>query len=73
MKKIALVGCGNIGSRHLQALAKLPYKLNIEVVEIDKNSQQVAKSRLEEINYSKDNLHCTWYDNIKKLKKNLFT
>jgi pyrroline-5-carboxylate reductase len=33
MKKIALIGCGNIGSRHLQALAKSSFNCEITIVE----------------------------------------
>lgn len=33
MKKIILIGCGNIGARHLQSLAQLAYDLEIHVVE----------------------------------------
>jgi len=31
MTRVLLVGCGNIGSRHLQGLAKLNKKLEIEI------------------------------------------
>ena len=48
-KKILLVGCGNIGSRHLQALAKLPFEVNVEIIEPNKISQQLAIKRLNEI------------------------
>ena len=52
-KKIILVGCGNIGSRHLQAVVKLKNNISIEIVEPNIKSQRRAKSRLEEINYNK--------------------
>ena len=32
-KKILILGCGNIGSRHLQALTNLPYDLEIGIPE----------------------------------------
>lgn len=68
-KKISLVGCGNIGSRHLQALVKLPDPLDIEIVEPNGNAQTLAKSRLEEINYEKTNFNFSWHESINTLDK----
>jgi len=68
-KNIIIVGCGNVGSRHLQAIVKLPRELTIEVVEISKKSQEIAKSRLEEIDYDKKKIRCNWHDNIEELKE----
>ena len=46
MKKVvALIGAGNIGSRHLQALKKVGFPLKIIVVEPDSNSLITAKER----------------------------
>ena len=66
-KKLVLVGCGNVGSRHLQALAKLPYDIVVDVVEPNKNSQLLAKSRLNEISYDKSNHDFFWHENINEL------
>ncbi len=66
MKKIILIGCGNIGSRHLQALVKFQYPLQIEIVENYGPSITLAKSRLDEIN--NNNIHIiNWYDNFELL------
>lgn len=48
VKKILLVGCGNIGSRHLQSIVKLPPPISFTILEPDLNSQKIAKSRLNE-------------------------
>ena len=67
MKKIVLIGCGNIGSRHLQALVQLNDPLKIEIVENHAPSVVLAKSRLTEIIYKK-NLHkIQWHDNFDSL------
>ncbi len=66
---IIIVGCGNVGSRHLQAIVKLPHELTIEVVEISKKALEIAKSRLEEIDYDKKKIRCNWHDNIQELKE----
>jgi hypothetical protein len=66
MKKIILVGCGNIGSRHLQALMKFQYPLQIEIVENYEPSIILAKSRLDEINNNK--IHTiNWHNNFEFL------
>ena len=43
MKKIALIGAGQLGSRHLQGLAKSDLCLSIEVVEPFEGSKNIAK------------------------------
>jgi len=50
-KRICLIGCGNVGSRHLQAIAKLPYDIQIDVVEPQSESKKIAISRLDEIEF----------------------
>ena len=44
-KKITLIGCGNVGSRHLQALAKTSFELEVNVVEPDENAKEIAENR----------------------------
>jgi len=65
-KKILVVGCGNIGSRHIQALTKLPFKIDIDLVEPNKTSQNLTKSRLNELKITNiDNL--IWHSSIDEL------
>ncbi len=66
-RKILLVGCGNIGSRHLQALVKLPFDVEVDIVEPSKMAQNLAKQRLTEINYLKKNHTLTWHSDILEL------
>jgi predicted dehydrogenase len=63
-KRILLVGCGNIGSRHLQALVKLPFKTDIEIVEPNENAKNIAKSRLKEIEFNNSNFTLEWHSDI---------
>jgi hypothetical protein len=49
MINILLVGAGQIGSRHLQALALLNSEATIDVIDPSENSQKIAKTRFEEI------------------------
>jgi len=66
-KNIILVGCGNIGSRHLQALMKLPISVDIHIVEKSNKSISLAKSRLSEIKFNKKNHQIFWYTSINQL------
>ncbi len=66
-KKILLVGCGNIGSRHLQALVKLPFEVNIEIVEPNKDAQKLALKRLNEIKYNHKKFEIIWHNNFTML------
>ena len=70
MKKICIIGCGNIGSRHLQGIAKIRYPLSIDIVEPNKKSKKIAKIRLEEINKKKIPHKISWYNSIDELKNN---
>jgi predicted dehydrogenase len=66
-KNIFLVGCGNIGSRHLQALVKLPFKVDIHIVEKSNESKILAINRLKEIKFNKKNFNFFWYNSVDQL------
>jgi len=66
-KNIILVGCGNIGSRHLQALVKLPFPIDIHVIEKSEKSKKLAKLRLNEIKFNQNNFQIFWYDSLNQL------
>ena len=68
-KKIALIGCGEVGSRHLQALVKMSQNITIDVVEPNRNSQNLGKKRLNEISYNKRNHNIFWFNSISELDK----
>ena len=69
IKNILVIGCGNIGSRHIQALSKLPFDTHIEIVDPDLNSHKIAQSRLNEINYNKQKHEFLWHVSISELKQ----
>lgn len=64
VKKILILGCGNIGSRHLQGLTNLPYELEIGIIEPNENSKKMAITRLSESNYDSKKHKIVWYDQI---------
>lgn len=49
MKTVGIIGAGQLGSRHLQALAKADVRLDIYISDISKQSLEVAKGRFEEV------------------------
>ena len=63
-KKILLVGCGNIGSRHLQALVKIPYETEIDIIEPNIDAQNLAKNRLNESQFEESLFRIKWNTSI---------
>lgn len=60
MFRIYIIGAGQIGSRHLQALKNVRFQLNITVVDPLEKSLSVAKQRYDEVPVAKD-LHTVNY------------
>lgn len=48
-KNVAIIGAGNLGSRHLQALALTDIPLAVQVVDPSEKSLDVAKERWQEM------------------------
>ncbi len=66
-KKFLVVGCGNIGSRHLQSLTLLPYKMNIDIVDPNTKSIFLAKKKLNEINPLHNNIELSWHNSLRDI------
>lgn len=49
LKKILLLGAGNIGSRHLQGLAKIKQSLDIQVFDPSSDSLKISEERFNQI------------------------
>ncbi|MBN8696420.1 MAG: Gfo/Idh/MocA family oxidoreductase [Bacteroidetes bacterium] len=49
MKNIVLIGAGQLGSRHLQALASCEHQLDIQVMDPSQDSLNIAESRFNEV------------------------
>ncbi len=72
MKKIALIGAGQLGSRHLQALAKLDIRSKIFVIDPSAESLKIAKSRFEEMAGNGKILHDVIFsDNIETIDREI--
>lgn len=60
--RILLIGCGNVGGRHLQALVKIPHTLKIDIIEPNNSSKKLGLSRLQEISYNKKTKIISWHN-----------
>lgn len=61
---MAIIGAGQLGSRHLQALSKLNEKVNLYIVDPNEESLKIAQSRFSEI----QSVNKTLYK-LKKIKE----
>jgi hypothetical protein len=67
---IAIIGAGQLGSRHLQGLVKSSKKLQINVVDPNENSLKVAEKRFYEVSkYTKSKV--SYHQNIRELPQNI--
>ncbi len=53
--QIILIGAGQLGSRHLQAICKLQTSVHIDVVDLSSQALEVCKQRFEEVEHAKIN------------------
>ena len=65
MRKIVLVGSGNIGSRHLQALCRSTEETTIEIIEKNEKSIMLTKQRIDEVEFSEHKIKFEWKKTIK--------
>jgi len=67
MKTIALIGAGQLGSRHLQALSKLTFAAQVEVVDIFPASLETAKIRFEEMPENRNIEHIKYVSSLQEI------
>ena len=71
MKKIAIIGVGQLGSRHLQALTTVNQSIDIELVEPYKPMQEIAMQRYEEMPHNELIKSVKFVEDISKLSNKL--
>ncbi|MBF0547076.1 MAG: hypothetical protein HQM08_21725 [Candidatus Riflebacteria bacterium] len=69
MKNILLVGAGQLGSRHLQGLAKLTLPISIDIVEPSPQAVEVAQNRFNEIPNPQRTKDLHFFNSLDGLKK----
>ena len=67
-KKIVLIGSGEIGSRHLQALAKLPMDIQIDIVEPKEKSKELGLMRFNEVSNNKNKQQLFWHNSVDEIE-----
>ncbi|MFX1372314.1 MAG: Gfo/Idh/MocA family oxidoreductase [Promethearchaeota archaeon] len=71
MRKIAIIGVGNIGSRHLQALKAVKNPLNINVIDPNPDSLDIAKNRYNTFQNIGNEHQISYSNNISDISKEI--
>ncbi len=66
---IAIVGAGQLGSRHLQALKKINCNIDLSVVEPDSSATETAKLRFDEMPFSPFIKKVKWVKEIQQIQE----
>lgn len=69
MKKLIIIGSGQLGSRHLQALSKINFPAQIEVVDTFPRSLELAKARFEEMPFNANISSIKYFTSVYELSK----
>lgn len=67
--KLAIIGTGQLGSRHLQGISKINFKAEVHLIDPSNESLKLAKERFDQT--SNDNVSLFSHNNISDLPKNL--
>jgi hypothetical protein len=70
MFKVILIGAGQLGSRHLQGLAKLDLSVDVKVVDLSHASLETAKKRFEEVSGENNIVKAEFCDSLSKIGLN---
>jgi len=71
MPHIAIIGAGQLGSRHLQGLARTELAMKISVVDPSLNSLHLAKKRYLEIRSNKNVRQIRFFDSIQDINSDI--
>lgn len=71
MITIAVIGAGQLGSRHLQALSRMSIPVQIEVVDPEPVSLKTAKARFEEMPSNQDVVRINYFSSLHELSKKI--
>ena len=71
MTNVLVVGVGNIGSRHLQALGLINEKISVWAVDPNNSSIEIAKERFKSIPYNKNIISLKYCNHFDQIDENL--
>lgn len=69
--KVAVIGAGQLGSRHIQGLLSAKLNLSLEVVEPNKRSIELTSNRVSELKYCSNISRISYFDDLSKLSDEL--
>lgn len=64
---VAIIGCGQLGRRHIQGLGTASFEINVHVYDVAEEALKTCASFAQEISGDIRNLHLFYYDNVKTL------
>ena len=67
--RVLLLGCGQVGSRHLQAVASLPQVQEVEVVDPRPEALQMGRERLAEVAPRPSSMRFRWLSSLEEVSK----
>lgn len=67
MKTIAIIGAGQLGSRHLQALAAVDFPVTVQVVDPSSEALKIAKERFEQVMPATNVAQLTFHNSLDEL------
>ena len=70
-KKIAIIGAGQLGSRHLQGACKSSIKVDIEVVDPSESAIEIARERFYEVDNRTNVINIKFFESIEQLSDTL--
>ena len=73
MKKkinVIIIGCGNIGYRHLESIVNLNYNINIIIIE--KSQKRIAQIKKKSFLFKKENIKIFFYNKIVNFDLNFY-
>ena len=68
--RVLIVGCGELGSRHLQAVASLTMIKEIEIVDVRPEALKFGQDRLSQISDVNHSIDFRWLSSLEEAKKN---
>ena len=68
-KNIVVIGCGNIGRRHVEGLGLSASKIKVHVFDINPNAIAVSKDFFRSNSYKISNLEIQFYSKIQEIGK----
>jgi predicted dehydrogenase len=71
IKNIAIIGSGQLGSRHLQALARITIPVEIEVIDPSPESLKIAEERFKEIPFNPNVKNIYYFSSINDLHSDI--